>query len=394
VSVLDDLKEVVVKGRPLGKLHALWTLEGLGHEDPEIFLEALKAKDPVVAQTALRLVVNLASDQPELKQKIEEFLMADYDRAAPILQMQMVIASSSITSDNAFSLAEKFLETYGEYPVARDVVMSSLEDREEAMLTHLLSGNEWREQSQNKQIFFEMLASAIVNKGKVTETDRLFAILQNKKNPADLWIKTAIANGMGNAERKKDSSMIMLKNRPALFEDPDGLSAELQPLLGRIQDRFSWPGKRHDTVPAADRAENIHPGVFAVGRQKYLNLCANCHGMQGEGMRRFAPPLKNSEWVTGEDYKLAMILLHGMEGPVTVDGKLYDTPDILPSMPSFTTLQNEDIAAIATYIRNSWGNSQSEISPGTIGRIRYRTQGKIQPWTASELDTVAFDQEL
>jgi mono/diheme cytochrome c family protein len=116
--------------------------------------------------------------------------------------------------------------------------------------------------------------------------------------------------------------------------------------------------------------------------------------MQGEGMRRFAPPLKNSEWVTGEDYKLAMILLHGMEGPVTVDGKLYDTPDILPSMPSFTTLQNEDIAAIATYIRNSWGNSQSEISPGTIGRIRYRTQGKIQPWTASELDTVAFDQEL
>jgi mono/diheme cytochrome c family protein len=111
-------------------------------------------------------------------------------------------------------------------------------------------------------------------------------------------------------------------------------------------------------------------------------------------MARFGPPLAASEWVSGEDYKLAMILLHGMEGPLTVAGKLYDTPDILPSMPSFTTLQNEDIAAIATYIRNSWGHAQSEISPGTVGRIRFRTQGKITPWKAGELDTLIFDTDL
>ncbi|WP_273566072.1 c-type cytochrome [Maribacter halichondriae] len=111
-------------------------------------------------------------------------------------------------------------------------------------------------------------------------------------------------------------------------------------------------------------------------------------------MKRFAPPLKDSEWVNGEEFKLAMILLHGMEGPVIVDGKNYDIPDILPSMPSFTTLQNEDIAAIATYIRNSWGNSATPISSGTIGHIRFRTQGQITPWKASELDTLMFDVDL
>ena len=89
-----------------------------------------------------------------------------------------------------------------------------------------------------------------------------------------------------------------------------------------------------------------------------------------------------------------MILLHGMEGPVVVDGKEYGIPDILPNMPSFSTLQNEDIAAISTYIRNSWGNSAEAISNGNVGRIRFRTQGKITPWKASELDAFIFDSDL
>jgi mono/diheme cytochrome c family protein len=101
--------------------------------------------------------------------------------------------------------------------------------------------------------------------------------------------------------------------------------------------------------------------------------------------------LQASEWVTGQDYKLAMLLLHGMEGPVRVNGKLYGGQNILPEMPSFSTLQNEDIAAIATYIRNSWGNEAAPVSAGRIGQIRYRTQGKITPWTQAELDTVTFN---
>jgi hypothetical protein len=88
-----------------------------------------------------------------------------------------------------------------------------------------------------------------------------------------------------------------------------------------------------------------------------------------------------------------MILLHGMEGPVTVLEKTYDIPDILPNMPSFSTLQDPEIAAIATYIRNAWGNSAPPIKGGRVGGIRFRTQGKLQPWKASELDTLTFTIE-
>lgn len=68
-------------------------------------------------------------------------------------------------------------------------------------------------------------------------------------------------------------------------------------------------------------------------------------------MSRFAPLLKKSEWVTEDVQRSAMIILYGMEGSVTVNGKEYDIPEILPNVPSFTTLQNVDIAAIATYSR-------------------------------------------
>ncbi len=89
-----------------------------------------------------------------------------------------------------------------------------------------------------------------------------------------------------------------------------------------------------------------------------------------------------------------MLLLHGMQGPVEVNGKKYDTPDILPEMPSFSTLQNEDIAAIATYIRNAWGNAGGEVTSRTVGSVRFRTQGKVTPWTATELDSLVFNIDM
>lgn len=103
---------------------------------------------------------------------------------------------------------------------------------------------------------------------------------------------------------------------------------------------------------------------------------------------------KKSEWVIGDDQKLAMLPLHGMPGPVEANGKKYDAPDILPEMPSFSTLQNEDIAAIATYIRNAWGNTVDEVTSRTVGSVRFRTQGKVKPWTAQELDPLIFDIDL
>ncbi len=393
-TIIPELENLLASDNPLGQLHALWTLEGLGNTNPEPYLRALLAKDAKVAQAALRLASGLVSSQPEVREDIRHFISEAYDRAEPILQMQMVLTSDLLEPEPAFSISKKFLQEYGQTAIARDVVMSSMGDREYAFFNNLLSDGEWNAYDQNHEIFIEMLVGAIVTKGDEKEIMPILNKLENSRDSKTLWVTNAIVNGILNSAASQEETKIELPYAPPVFQNISTTESTDQNLFAGLDKMFIWPGK---PVLASTKTESlfeVDQQLMASGRQNYLNLCANCHGTQGEGMARFAPPLKHSEWVTGNKEKLAMILLHGMEGPVVVNGKKYDIPDILPNMPSFSTLQNEDIAAITTYIRNSWGNSAEAISNGTVGKVRFRTQGKITPWNSAELENFIFDSDL
>jgi mono/diheme cytochrome c family protein len=203
------------------------------------------------------------------------------------------------------------------------------------------------------------------------------------------WMSDALVAGIYQATSGADT-IVQLRRKPKLFQTELYKNVLATEEIATLEAGFSWPGKVIIPELKSNQDNEIDPEVLARGRQQFLNLCANCHGTKGEGLNRFAPPLKDSEWVLGEDYKLAMIMLHGMEGAVQVNNKTYDIPDILPNMPSFTTLQDSEISAIATYIRNAWGNTAEPIKPGRVGAIRFRTQGKLQPWKSTELDTLNF----
>lgn len=92
------------------------------------------------------------------------------------------------------------------------------------------------------------------------------------------------------------------------------------------------------------------------GRKKgftmFRTLCASCHGHGGEGIENLAPPLKGSEYVTGQVERLAMIILKGMEGSLHVNGQRYE---LNGSMPAFeNNLNNQEIADIIGYLRNAF----------------------------------------
>ena len=88
----------------------------------------------------------------------------------------------------------------------------------------------------------------------------------------------------------------------------------------------------------------------------------------------------------GDENRLALIVLHGIEGPLEVAGKRYAEPDILPVMPGHSTLDDGTLAAILTYIRNEWGNQAGAVSRRTVGKVRLTNQGRVLPWTAEEVD--------
>lgn len=104
-------------------------------------------------------------------------------------------------------------------------------------------------------------------------------------------------------------------------------------------------------------------------------------------MKPLAPPLVRSEWVIGEPDRLARILLHGLEGPLQVNGKYYAPPDILPAMPPVGMMSNNDLAATMTYIRRAWNHVADPVTPGDIQRNRDLTAAQNGAYTVMELSS-------
>ena len=127
---------------------------------------------------------------------------------------------------------------------------------------------------------------------------------------------------------------------------------------------------------------------YILGKPLYETACASCHGLDGEGLVPVAPPLVASEWVEGSEERLVLVVLHGLEGPITVKGKVYKVPEVQPVMPGIKYNQeftDEKIAALLTYIRNAWTNDASAIESETVSAIREATMDRKTPFTEQEL---------
>ena len=225
------------------------------------------------------------------------------------------------------------------------------------MLKAILSDKNWHERNQGREIFLEALGTILINRGNSNEIQGLFAMLTELPR----WQATSLVSGAINHQRNQNEVIIM-GTKPNIFNNNNRKILGID--LSELEDVFQWPGKPSNENKEPKSRNRIDRNIFVLGRQKYLNLCASCHGTDGQGMKRFAPPLKNSEWVTGDADKLAMLLLHGMEGPIEVAGKRYDIPDILPVMPAFSTLQITTLVKLqpilemlgATRLDHSQGN--------------------------------------
>ena len=109
----------------------------------------------------------------------------------------------------------------------------------------------------------------------------------------------------------------------------------------------------------------IDPAVMEKGKVAFL-VCAACHGQNGEG-GPIGPPLAGSEWVMGPVSNLIRIQLRGLTGPITVKGTEYNFPG---GMAAMAHQSDEDIAAVLTYVRNSFGNKGSAVKPEQVAALR------------------------
>ncbi|GAA4440040.1 DUF7133 domain-containing protein [Bremerella cremea] len=130
-----------------------------------------------------------------------------------------------------------------------------------------------------------------------------------------------------------------------------------------------------------------NPEVMAMGKEIFLreSHCATCHQPHGQGMPNLYPPIDGSLWATGSEDRLIALVLDGMHGTIEVKGKVYSSPP-LPPMTGFRQLLNdEEVAAVLTYVRNSWSNRAKPVEAAQVKKIRAIDRGDATFWAVNDL---------
>lgn len=123
------------------------------------------------------------------------------------------------------------------------------------------------------------------------------------------------------------------------------------------------------------------PAADEDGQSIYETRCISCHQEDGAGLAGAFPPLDGAAWVTGEKGPLIRIILDGMTGEVEVKGETYS--GMMPPWKPY--LDDEQVAALLTYIRNAWSNEADAVTPAEVAAVRAATKDRKTPWTAEEL---------
>lgn len=126
--------------------------------------------------------------------------------------------------------------------------------------------------------------------------------------------------------------------------------------------------------------------LFVKGREVYSRegFCGTCHQPDGKGLPASGfPPLNNTNWAEGNKDRLIKLVLKGLHGPIEVQQKTY--PGQVPMTAFEGMLNDEEVAAVITYVRNSFGNNSSPVSAGDVKKIRDATKSKTGFYSPQEL---------
>ena len=139
-------------------------------------------------------------------------------------------------------------------------------------------------------------------------------------------------------------------------------------------------GDRRTTADLMPRAAGAGAAAAIDGAQIFASQCAACHQANGAGLPGVFPPLAGSEWVQAKETLPANILLHGITGKLTVKGVAYNG-----QMPNFgDKMSDQEIAAVLSYARSSFGNSAGKVDAATVKEARAASADRHAPWNGDD----------
>lgn len=371
----------------LARLHALWTLEGLGAPALETATleRALADADPCVCAAAVRIAETFVAAPARPKKGDGAATMTQAStglataigrlvatREEPDVRLQLALTLGQLKTEAADRALYDLVVAAGRQPLLADAVVSGLAGRENAMVERLVSH---ASSAVRGGEVLRLATSAILKSGDAARIERVLGIVGAEVTPE--WARIPMLAGVRHFLPKSPDGRALMGNLPA---EPKALVAlstrrdsPAAPIAKQLLSSLKWPGKPGVPTAAARPLNKEEEARFEKGKAQFAALCAACHQPNGQGLAGLAPSLVNSRWALGDPRLAASIVLNGK------------AQENLVMPPWKATLDDEAIAAVLTFVRRSWGHDADPVSPRVVAEARQATEGRIEPLSDPDL---------
>jgi len=381
------------------KLHALWTLDGLDAIDSESVERALSDPRPEVRASAVRLAERYLGSSSAAITKAVLGLAGDKNWN---VRRQVAASIGELPAASRNDPAIQLLKTFGSDPIMVDAVVSSISGAEEPVLMAILQPDNG-EKTPVEAV--TALAAAVTRSGDVPSIQRLFALVADEKQPAPIRLAmlqgvdkvlpaggAPVGRGGGRAAGSVALAGLSTPGAGEAFTPGRPVSLPAEPVelarLGSgpeplatvaksVVNKLDWPNRPVPTVVVAPLSAEQQK-QFAAGAEIYKGLCIGCHQEDGKGKDKIGANLTESAFVKSPDPNAVIrVLLSGKEGSI----------GLMP--PVGATYNDDQIAAVLTFVRRSWGNTAPPVDALSVLEVRGLTKARNKPWTDDELKALA-----
>ncbi len=172
-----------------------------------------------------------------------------------------------------------------------------------------------------------------------------------------------------------DHSIFRAFNKGALALLEVSGDQNLEIYSGKQVDEMYLGDKLADATPVAAAVQASNTGTLTreqqikAGEVLFKGTCSACHQDKGQGIDGVFPPLARSDYLVADKARAIGVVLNGLSGPVTVNGKPYNSV-----MPPMSQLNDDEVANILTFALNSWGNDAGIVTAADVKTVRASTR--------------------
>jgi mono/diheme cytochrome c family protein/glucose/arabinose dehydrogenase len=382
-----SLKELVRNpgtATALGRLHALWTLDGLSALDLPTLQAASADADGRVRSAALRLAEGFFNGPSR-----EDALNLVYQRAGfipPAEQTQLLFTLGQIRTSQADNIIKVLLLNMPPSRLRFDAAISGLGGRELEFLEGMVGDPACATMRDSHAPLLGGLARCVTQEGDPARIAQLLN-LATRGTPGN-WQAAALLDGIAGTvpvakAGQPAPKLIRLEAEPKAFAKLRDIADEgFRKQFARLDAVLGWPDKPGlPPQPTARPLTADERASFVRGKEVYALVCAACHQPHGWGQEGLAPVLRDAEWPLGPEGRAIRIVLHGVRDELTVKGAKWNS-----NMPAFgEAISDQQIADVLTYLRREWGHLADPVTEAAVKSVRTATAGREDSWTEAEL---------